>query len=387
MIYELFENCLDIDCSVQEPDTAQVLSALPTAKGLLLFADSDDRPIQLLIAANIRRTARARLLPEETDTPTKRTHISDIAKKIYALPCYCDFRSLLAHYRIAKKLFPDTWQDMANYGNQSYVKIDLSANWPFFATAARPATAANTKTFGPFPSRRSAAEFIKILHSVFALCQMPELVADPERSKSCPYLQMKTCPAPCIGGISKEQYLNQIHQAVGATTGNLATHLDKLKADMKHHSENTQFEQANTAKTRIEQLSILKKMTYRWTTDLAKLAILHIDRSAKIKQKGKRKLTRTYAAFLIKAGHIIELKDFTVEDIEKFHQSLVDHLDQPPEQIPPQQICEELALTTSLLYRNKPAGLWLNLSQRSPRSTPPSPAQIAAAIDRLENHN
>ena len=32
--------------------------------------------------------------------------------------------------------------------------------------------------------------------------------------------------------------------------------------DMQHHSENMQFEQANTAKTRIEQLSILKKMTY-----------------------------------------------------------------------------------------------------------------------------
>ncbi|MCK5174322.1 MAG: hypothetical protein KAR47_13090, partial [Planctomycetes bacterium] len=73
MDQELFKSCLDIDCQVPEHDLTGSLSSLPTDRGVLLFADERDQPVQLLIAANIRRTAVARLSSKDSETRSKKT--------------------------------------------------------------------------------------------------------------------------------------------------------------------------------------------------------------------------------------------------------------------------------------------------------------------------
>ncbi len=385
MNQKLFESCLNIDCRWPPHDLAENLSSLPTARGVLLFADKNDRPVQLLIAANIRRTAIARLSSKDLETRSKKTDITEITRKIFYLPCYCNFKSALKHYHIARSIYPDNYQEFAKYGRQSYAVIDPSSSWPFFSIASRPASGKHKKTFGPFPSRKAAVAFVQAIHEIFSICRMPELVDNPEKAQSCPYLQMKTCPAPCSDGITRDEYLQQINAAIDAASGNLAPYKDQLRQTMKTLAENMQFEQAQSAKNRLRQLETLSKKTYSWTTNIAGLAILHIDRSAKIAEEGKRRKIRTYAPFLIRSGHIIELDDFRIDDTEKLHRSLTDRLQNDPEQIPTKQLAEELALTTCFLYRNKRPGIWLNCSRISAADhTLPTAEDIRSAIERME---
>ena len=91
--------------------TDEALKPLPTCKGILLFTDNLDRPIQLLIAANIRRTARARLIPPDPTLLKKRADITQITRKIYYCPCYNYFTSTLKHYQIAKAIYPANYND------------------------------------------------------------------------------------------------------------------------------------------------------------------------------------------------------------------------------------------------------------------------------------
>ena len=80
MIEELFESRLQINPGFQ---TIEALKPIPTCKGVLLFTNRENKPIQLLIAANIRRTVRAKLSTENAVTIRKRANIAEIVRNVY----------------------------------------------------------------------------------------------------------------------------------------------------------------------------------------------------------------------------------------------------------------------------------------------------------------
>lgn len=362
MLDELFDDCLQITPAAQ---TAEACKPLPTCKGVLLFADDSDRPIQLLIAANIRRTAVGRLFTQEPAAVKKRADISRIARKIYYCSGYNDFGSALKHYRIAKAVYPDSYSEQLTLPKQTYVRIDPSAKWPFFALTDKPSLLAEQKVFGPFPSRKAAADFIQILQDAFSLCQRPALLATGQNPASCPYLQMNTCPAPCVGKMARAEYLRYIASAICAAAGDVKNQTAKLKRQMEQSARQRLFEQAQLLKKRLDRLKLLRRSDYQWTTKLSDLAILHIDRSAKIASAGKRRKIQTYAAFLIKAGQIAELGDFTIEEIGEFYKSFLEKLSEPACLICPKELAEQLALLAYHLYRSRPSGIWINCSNQN----------------------
>ena len=360
MLEELFDDCLQIDPAAQ---TAEALKLLGACKGVLLFVDNTLKPIQLLTAANIRRTAAHRLFPQDLPVVKRRADISRIARRIYCCRCYNDFGSALKHYQIAKTLYRDTYSEQLTLPKQSYVKIDPSAKWPFFSLTNRSLDLDGENVFGPFPSRKAAAEFIQILQDAFGLCKRPDLLAGGQNFASCPYLQMATCCAPCVEKIGRDEYLRYIEDAICAAAGDVQKQTAKLKDQMQQLSGQRAFEQAQLVKKRLDRLKLLGRSNYQWTGKLGDLAILHIDRSAKIASEGKRKKVQTYAAFLITAGCIRQLGDFALEKLGEFHKSFLGQLAGPADCSDSKQMAELLALLAYHLYRSKPRGIWINCSK------------------------
>jgi excinuclease UvrABC nuclease subunit len=363
MLSKFFESCLatDLTAGVERIDEQLPvngpLAPLPTCKGVLLFADADDRPIQLLIAANIRRTAMARLLLDVTGETSKKSDLTAIVRKIYYSRCYNDLRSSLTHYNAARLIYPKEYRKMLKLPRQCYVRIDILAEWPIFQTTEKVSDAAGEKVFGPFPTRRSANDFIQILQNAFDLCQMPQLIAHRRKAASCSYLQMKTCPAPCMGQISRQEYLNQISAAIDAASGNIENQKTVLTQDMQLAADRMDFEKAQHIKKQMAQLDLLGKEKYRWTGQMASLNILHIDRSAKVSVK-KRKKMQLFTAFVINAGGVFEIGDFSLESMDDLHET-VTRIDTG------QKTCssnELLAIVGYHLYRSNPRGVWINCS-------------------------
>lgn len=366
MLDELFEDCLTID---GPPATAETFKPLPACKGVILFADESDWPIQLLICANIRRMAAARLIPSGPEAVKKRADISRITQKIYYCRCHNDFAGSLAHYRIAKALYPDSYREHLTLPGQTYVKIDASAKWPFFSLTDKPADLVGKDMFGPYPSRKAAAQFVQILQDAFGLCQRPALLAGGQDTASCPYLQMATCCAPCVAKMARAEYMLQIADAISAAAGRLEAEIAKLKRKMTQSAQNMAFEQAHSLKKRLERLKGLSLNDYRWTTRLSVLSILHIDRSARIATEGSRKKTQTYAGFLITASEVSQLGVFRLDEFDKFYKSFLAKLSEPISFSDSMEMSERLALLTWHLYRSKPAGLWLNCSNQDRTTT------------------
>ncbi len=376
---------MEIDPTQQ---TAEVLShadkPLPTCKGVVLFADASDRSVCFLIAANIRRTARHRLFPPQAAGLSKRADISPLVRRIYYQCCYNDFASTLKYYRICRLLYPDSWDTLITFPKLWFVRINLSAQWPNFSATEKPLIADRQKTFGPFGTRKSANACITALRTAFGLCHRPDLIDSPASAATCPYLQMHTCPAPCVGNISRSDYFLQIHKAVSAAGGQSAQYADRIRDEMMRHAAQKEFEAAAALKKRLAALDLLNRSQYRWTRDISKLAILHIDRWARIRPPGKKRTSQSYAAYLVKDGQILDCGAFLLDDFAGVYRTLHDRLEEQTGEIAAEELRETLAITASFLYRSNPGGIWTNCSaDETPRRLPPQQHILDAIADRF----
>ncbi|MDO8304004.1 MAG: hypothetical protein Q7T18_12270, partial [Sedimentisphaerales bacterium] len=360
----MFESCVQIEPAA-EP--AQSITQLPHCRGVVLFADVADTPILLLTAADIKRLVLNRLTCADATVATKRVKLAQITRKIYYHCCWCDFGSSLEHYRIAKELFPARYHELVTFPKIWYVKINCAVKWPNFTITDNPQQGAGQEVhiFGPLPSRKAAGDYISALNEAFGLCRQQCLIDDPVKAASCPYYQMGTCDAPCLGKTSREAYLCRIQHAVEAAGGGRQEHTKWFSDTMKALAAQMKFEEAQCTKKQLEHLKQLDDPTYRWVCDLRELKILHIDAGPKIKIKGQKKKTQSYMAFLIQGGVVMQLENFTTEQIpqllENIHGHRKDACHASLQAMPPDQnIAEQMSLTGFALYRSRPSGLWID---------------------------
>ena len=309
-------------------------------------------------------------LPTESHTISPRADISKIATKIHYCCCYNDFASILKLNQLATKIFPESFKEIVKLPQRIYVKIDLTAQWPVFHTTSDPSIKTHERVFGFFATAKSTQKFVKGLEEVFGLCRKPSLIDSPHKAQSCPYLQMKQCPAPCIGNVSRNHYLTRIVDAIDTAEGKTHIQKDKLITKMKDFSKNMDFESAQTVKKQLDHLSIFEKSEYLWTGDLTKLSILHIDKSPKIQVSGKRNKIQSYAAFLIRYGQVIRLDDFTLDQTVSFCKSLIEEIEQKTCIENLSLLSQQLATIGFFLYRNNPAGLWIDYRKNQKLYTP-----------------
>jgi excinuclease UvrABC nuclease subunit len=214
--------------------------------------------------------------------------------------------------------------------------------------------------FGPLPSRKAAGDYISALNEAFWLCRQQCLIDDPAKAASCPYYQMGTCDAPCLGKASREMYLCRIKHAIEAAGGSRQEHAKWFNDTMKTLAAQMNFEEAQRTKKQLEHLKKLDDPTYRWVCDLRELNVLHIDAGPKIKIKGQKKKTQSYMVFLIQGGAITQLENFITEQISQLLETVSATINRLACETSAQNIAEQMALTGFAMYRSKPSGLWIN---------------------------
>lgn len=361
----LFEASLCIESGEWSKET---LSKLPACKAVLLLSDARDRPIQLLQAANLRRTAQARLIRDRADTAHRKADISELAKRLFYTRCRNNFESQLTYILTAHAVFQETADDWIHLPKLSLAVIDTDACLPFFHISENPQPNGARRVFGLFPARKAAARFCTILNTVFGLCQNPVLL-NTGKEATCPYLQMETCPGPCLDSGLRATYADMVRAACAAAAGQIDQTLGLLQEKMNRASQSMRFERAAVFKKQMEQLKQLTGHEFRWVQDLQDLRILHIDIGAKRKIAGKNKKQQLYQAWKLTANDVYSLGTFvpkTPQQVMSFlHRSW--HRGQKIVFIP--NTHEHLAALSLFLFRSNPSGLWLNCSRDIPQNS------------------
>ena len=354
---ELFDSSIALEQQYWTPDA---LADIPACRGVLLFVDSNDQPIQLLQAANLRRTTRTKLFHQD-ESISRKTDISNLADKIFWRCCYNDFMTQTTYVRLAYALFEKRGDDWVHLPRPCLSVIEMDSDLPYFDVSSNPAMSEKRIVYGLFPNRKAAAEFSKTLNGVFCLCQNPTLLKTG-RETSCPYLQMDKCPKPCLDPAQKEGYLNRCYKATESANGRIESSLNALGQRMDKAANAMDFEKASELKKQLGKLKKLQKPDYRWVHDLKNLSVLHADRTLKKSVKGQRKRIQQYQWFKIDSETIYDLGEFTPtsrQDIDRF---LEQNWTAGPA-IPFAGDTEKhLANLTFFLFRSKSSGFWLDCS-------------------------
>ncbi len=108
--------------------------------------------------------------------------------------------------------------------------------------------------FGPFPNSWAVRNSVQILQKVFRLRTCEDSVFK-NRSRPCLLHQIHRCSAPCVGMLSKDQYSQDVQQALRFLEGDHRAVLADLEVEMEEHSVAMEFEMAVIIRDRIADLS------------------------------------------------------------------------------------------------------------------------------------
>ncbi len=146
--------------------------------------------------------------------------------------------------------------------DKSYPYIYLSGDQQFpRLTWHRGTKSGGGRYFGPYPNIGSMRENLQLLQKLFPVRQCEDAFFR-NRSRPCLQYQIKRCTAPCVGLITKEDYQQDVQDAVLFLEGKAAQVIDNLVERMELASAQLKFEQAARYRDQIAVLRRIQEKQY-----------------------------------------------------------------------------------------------------------------------------
>ena len=109
--------------------------------------------------------------------------------------------------------------------------------------------------FGPFSNSGALRNTLSLVRRQFNLRGCRAFTPGESDYKHCLYAHLKYCTAPCIGNVTREQYLEQVRAACDFLEGQCCEMKDQLQAGMKKAAAAQDFEKAAGLRDLIRDLN------------------------------------------------------------------------------------------------------------------------------------
>jgi excinuclease ABC subunit C len=123
------------------------------------------------------------------------------------------------------------------------LKVNLNDPIPRF-TLTRIRQDDGARYFGPFPNSGALRSTLALVRRQYHLRGCRPLTPNDRDYRHCLYAHLKYCTAPCIGNVTREQYLEQVRAACEFLEGQCAEMQDQLAEEMKKAAAAQEFERA-----------------------------------------------------------------------------------------------------------------------------------------------
>lgn len=137
------------------------------------------------------------------------------------------------------------------------LKVNLNDPIPRF-TLTRLKQDDGARYFGPFASSGALRNTLTMVRRKFNLRGCRPLTPTEQDYRHCLYANLKFCTAPCIGNVTREQYLQQVLAACDFLSGQCEEMRVQLEAEMKKAAAAQDFEKAAVLR---DALADLKRTT------------------------------------------------------------------------------------------------------------------------------
>jgi excinuclease ABC subunit C len=143
------------------------------------------------------------------------------------------------------------------------LKVNLNDPIPNF-TFTRQKKDDGARYFGPFANSGALRNTLALARRQFNLRGCRVFTPGEADYKHCLYAHLKYCTAPCVGNVSREQYLEQVKAACNFLEGQCREMQGQLEAQMKKAAAAHEFEKAAELRDLIRDLAETWKRTEKF---------------------------------------------------------------------------------------------------------------------------
>jgi excinuclease ABC subunit C len=152
------------------------------------------------------------------------------------------------------------------------LKVTLNDPIPRF-TLTRMKQEDGARYFGPFTNSGAIRRTLHLVRRQFNLRGCRPLTPTEADYKHCLYGNLKFCTAPCIGNVTRDQYLQQVNAACEFLSGQCGEMADQLEAEMKQAAAAQDYEKAAQLRDAIADLRKATRKTKEFTRVPYKLPV------------------------------------------------------------------------------------------------------------------
>lgn len=117
------------------------------------------------------------------------------------------------------------------------------------------------KFLGPYPSAGALRESLNFIHKTFRTRQCEDSYFN-HRTRPCLQYQIRRCTAPCVGYISKDDYAQDLEQAMLFLQGKNTQLIESLAQTMETAAEQLDYEKAAVYRDRLQSLQKIIEKQY-----------------------------------------------------------------------------------------------------------------------------
>jgi len=229
------------------------LDSLPKEPGVYLMKDGMGKILYIGKAKQLRQRVKQYFVPGR-DGRMMVPFLTCQIKAIETIVTFSEKEALLLENNLIKQHQPK--YNVLLKDDKTFISLTINHKhqWPMIkVTRYRGKQKGNALHFGPYTSAFAARQTLDLMTRIFKLrqCSDRELTS---RTRPCLLYSIKRCLAPCVDQCTREEYEQEVKNAIDFLKGNDQKVMNQLKKERDKASENLEYERAGALHKTIEQI-------------------------------------------------------------------------------------------------------------------------------------
>lgn len=238
-----------------EKELRKKAMALPLNPGVYIMKNKDKKIIYIGKAKALKNRVSSYFGSHANHSLKVIRMVENVDDFDYIL-CDTEFEALVLECSLIKQHMPKYNILLKDDKGYNYIKI-TKEEFPRISECKR-MDDDDAEYIGPFISNFSVKNAVEETLKIFKLPQCSKkFPRDYKKSRPCLNGFMGICCAPCNGRITKEEYVNNVKDAVAFLKGGSAKSVKDMTQKMMQYSENLEFEKAAKLRDRIKAIKNL----------------------------------------------------------------------------------------------------------------------------------
>ena len=250
------------------------LKKLPSKPGVYIMHDKDDKIIYVGKAISLKN--RVRQYFRKTNKTKRIQNMVALIDHFEYIVTDNEAEALILECNLIKKNMPKFNVLLKDDKTYPYIKVNIKAEFPDVYITRRILND-GAKYFGPYANAGAAKEMVEFIKSKFKIRQCKSF---KYKDRPCLNYHIKKCLAPCMGYISREDYMKQINEIVDVLEGKTEKLTKQITEEMEEASKNMQYEKAaylRDKKIAIERISEKQKVSNISENDIDVIGLARSD--------------------------------------------------------------------------------------------------------------